>query len=86
MRGDRVHLREEARFALHILGDARNAVRLAQQNWAVQREVADVRILLEAASASGNVEALASVKGWLAETHLEDIHLHTQLPLAVHPL
>jgi tetratricopeptide (TPR) repeat protein len=86
MRGDRVHLREEARFALHILSDARDAVRLAKQNWAVQREVADVRILLEAALASGDVEALASVEAWLAETHLEDVHLHRQLPSAVHPL
>src|SRR5579872_7118641 len=52
LRGDRVHLREEARFTLHVLNDAPHALQLAKENWSVQKEVADVRILLEAALAA----------------------------------
>ena len=34
MRGDRVHLREEARFALHLDADPQRALELAKDNWA----------------------------------------------------
>jgi hypothetical protein len=37
----------------------------------VQREPADLLILAQAAAATNNVDALAMVKGWLAETGLE---------------
>jgi tetratricopeptide (TPR) repeat protein len=75
LRGDRVHLREEARFTLHVLNDAPRALRLANDNWAVQREVADVRILLEAASAAGDAPTLAAVSRWLRDSKLEDSHI-----------
>ena len=52
LRGDRVHLREEARFTLHLLNAPQAALKLAQENWQVQKEPADVRILLEAALAA----------------------------------
>ncbi|HEX4883971.1 MAG TPA: hypothetical protein VFX05_07520 [Casimicrobiaceae bacterium] len=71
-RGDVVHRREEARFALEIDGDARTAVRLARENWRVQREPADVRILAEAAAAAGDAGATALVREWLSATGLED--------------
>jgi tetratricopeptide (TPR) repeat protein len=48
-RGDSVHRREEARFALHLLKRPTTALSLARANWAVQKEPADARILLEAA-------------------------------------
>ena len=75
LRGDRVHLREEARFTLHVLNDAPRALQLANDNWAVQREVADVRILLEAASAAGDAPTLATVSRWLRDSRLEDSHI-----------
>lgn len=71
-RGDRVHLREEARFALHLLGEARTALRLAQENWTVQKEPADLRILLEAAVAAGDRAALAAAREWIAATGFQD--------------
>jgi uncharacterized protein (TIGR02996 family) len=70
-RGDTVHRREEARFELAIAGNATIALELAMQNWRVQREPADLRILAETAAAARNEAALATVRAWLAETRLE---------------
>jgi predicted Zn-dependent protease len=52
-RGDVVHRREEARYRLLLVGDAAGALALARDNWAVQREPADLRILADAALALG---------------------------------
>ncbi len=71
-RGDTVHRREEARFALALAGDPAEAVRLAKLNWAVQKEPADLRILARAASASGDTEAARLVRDWLRHSKLED--------------
>lgn len=70
-RGDTVHRREEARFELELNRDAKAALRLARDNWAVQREPADLRILAEAAVAANDAAALFAVRGWLADTGLE---------------
>lgn len=74
-RGDVVHRREEARYALSLAQDPQGAVRLAQDNWMQQKESADARILLEAALAAGTPEAARPVVDWLAATHLEDVRL-----------
>ncbi|HET6151080.1 MAG TPA: hypothetical protein VFH68_26325 [Polyangia bacterium] len=76
LRGDRVHQREESRFELAVRHDTAAALRLAQENWQVQREPADARVLLEAARAAGAGagagarEAARPVLSWLAETGL----------------
>jgi tetratricopeptide (TPR) repeat protein len=70
-RGDVVHRREEARFELRLDGNPGKALALARDNWRVQREPADLRILAEAAAATGDADALAAVRHWLAETGLE---------------
>jgi tetratricopeptide (TPR) repeat protein len=74
-RGDRVHLREEARFHLRLLGDASGALALAQENWKVQREPADARMLLESAKAGGDAEAARRVLDILRAQGLEDVAL-----------
>jgi Tfp pilus assembly protein PilF len=74
-RGDTSHQREEARFALYLLKDPTAALRLAEANWAQQREPADARILLEAARAADTPEAAAPVLHWLARTRIDDVHL-----------
>ena len=51
LRGDTVHRREEARFALFLQHDPARALALARANWEVQREPADARILVEAGDA-----------------------------------
>jgi tetratricopeptide (TPR) repeat protein len=70
-RGDVVHRREESRFQLRLNGDAPAALRLAVANWNVQREPADLRVLAEAAAATGDSAAKAIVREWLAQTGLE---------------
>lgn len=75
LRGDRVHLREEARFALHLLNDPNAALKLAQENWAVQKEPADIRILVEAALAAHDKAAADTARNWLRKTGLEDARL-----------
>jgi tetratricopeptide (TPR) repeat protein len=72
LRGDSVHQREQARFELALRSDPQAAVRLARRNWAVQKEPADLRILAEAAAASGDREATQLALGWVAKTRLED--------------
>jgi len=70
-RGDVVHRREESRFQLSLNGDARAALRLALENWNVQREPADLRVLAEAAAATGDPSAKETVRQWLVQTGLE---------------
>jgi predicted Zn-dependent protease len=72
-RGDSLHRREEARFRLDVEGDADAALALARANWSVQREPADLRILLDAARATRNVDAVATAQRWIALTGLEDV-------------
>ena len=71
MRGSRLHLRDEARFTLHLLGQPGAALRLALTNWKVQREPADARILLEAAIAANKPQAAAPVLAWIQMTGVE---------------
>ena len=85
LRGDRVHLREEARFMLHLLAAPEAALELARENWQVQKEPADVRILLEAALAARNVEAVETVRDWLKASRLEDVQLARLMPEAKQP-
>ena len=72
LRGDFVHQREEARFALWLLKQPQAALRLAQTDWQVQHEPADIRILLESALAAGNPEAARPALDFIQTNHLED--------------
>jgi hypothetical protein len=68
LRGDRVHVREEARFTLHLLNDPKKALQLAQENWQVQKEPADARILLESALAAQDAASIETMRDWLKKT------------------
>ncbi|TKB94943.1 MAG: hypothetical protein E8D41_02605 [Nitrospira sp.] len=74
-RGTRVHVREEARFALALLHDSQAALSLAQTNWAIQKEPWDARLLLESALAVGSLNAAKPAIDWLRTNHVEDIRL-----------
>ena len=71
-RGDTVHQREQARFALDVDEQPAEALWLAQHNWAVQKEPADLLLLLRAALAF-NPAAAAPARAYLASTGLEDV-------------
>ncbi|MEO5574183.1 MAG: hypothetical protein ABIR48_06860 [Gammaproteobacteria bacterium] len=75
LRNDMRHRREEARFTLHILHEPRQALKLAQENWAVQREPEDARILLAAALAAEDRRAAQPVLEFIARNQLEDVYL-----------
>lgn len=66
-RGDRVHLREEARFRLRVCGDAVTAVKLAEENWQVQRESADLALLVEAGRAADEGRVIEMAREWIRE-------------------
>jgi tetratricopeptide (TPR) repeat protein len=70
--GDFTHLREQARFILEVRGDPAEALKVAERNWQVQREPADVRIYFAAATAATDRVALQNLETWLKQTHYED--------------
>ena len=74
-RGDSLHRREEARFTLEIEHDAARALQLARENWAVQRESADLRILAAAAKTAGDERRLSEARDWAHRHRLEDASL-----------
>ncbi|WP_087736797.1 tetratricopeptide repeat protein [Paraburkholderia piptadeniae] len=69
-RGDRVHLREEAIYDLKLLNDPEKALSLAEADWQVQKEVADCRILMEAAIAARQPARAAPAMRWLKNARL----------------
>ena len=75
LRGDSVHQKEEARFALALEGQAERALALALANYAVQREPADARIVLEAALAAKQPQAAQPVLKWMADSGVESVAL-----------
>jgi predicted Zn-dependent protease len=70
--GDFTHLREQARFILEVRGDPAEALKVAERNWQVQREPADVRIYLAADTAAADRVALQNLEAWLKQTRYED--------------
>jgi len=75
LRGDKLHLQEEARFNLHLLAQKEKALALAQENWKSQREPRDARILLEAALATNDPSAAKEALDWLERSGHEDPRL-----------
>ena len=58
-----------------IEGNAPAALILARDNWKVQREPADLRILAEAARAANDTGAQKIVDDWIVDTRLTDVTL-----------
>ncbi len=75
LRGDKLHQQEEARFNLHLLGEKSRALALAKENWTLQREPRDARILLEAALAANDAGAARPALDWLERSGYEDAYL-----------
>jgi hypothetical protein len=74
-RGDTTHRKEESRFVLALQGDAARALALARENYAVQREPIDARILLEAALAARDAAAAQPALDWMAASGIESAAL-----------
>jgi tetratricopeptide (TPR) repeat protein len=71
-RGGEFFGREEARYLLYLERKPDAALTAALQNFELQREPADVRLVLEAARAAGKPAAAAPAIEFVARTRLED--------------
>jgi tetratricopeptide (TPR) repeat protein len=79
LRGDATHLREAARMTLELLHEPAASLALARANWAVQKEPADARILLQAALAARDDTVRLQLQAWLRASGLIDAHLNALL-------
>lgn len=75
LRGEKLHLQEEARYLLDLRGDAAGALAAARENWKKQREPRDAAVLLEAALAAGDPGAAAPALTWLETSGFESERL-----------
>src|SRR4051812_15306300 len=75
LRGERLHMGEEARFLLDLKADARGALAVGLENWKEQREPRDALVVLEAAVAARNPAAAAPVLKWLRESRFESARM-----------
>ncbi len=75
LRGERLHMGEEARFLLDLKGDARGALAVGAENWKSQREPRDALVVLEAAVAARDPKTAAPVLKWLDESGFESKRL-----------
>jgi predicted Zn-dependent protease len=76
LRGERLHMGEEARYLLDLKGDAPAALRVGLENWNIgQREPRDALIVLEAAAAAKDRKAAEPVLRWLRESGFESTRL-----------
>lgn len=74
-RGEPVHLREEAMFALELQENAARALQLARHNWTQQREPADLLVYYRAAQARQSASDLALLQEWRRVRRLQDSRL-----------
>ena len=75
LRGDTTHRKEASRYRLALLGQPDQALALASENFAEQREPADARILLEAAVAARQPSAAAPALAWMAASGIQSVAL-----------
>lgn len=73
-RGELVHTREAAQFALED-GRIDDALRLARDNWSAQREPADLLVLARAARAANDLATKLEAASWVRQTRLRDVRL-----------
>ena len=71
LRGERLHMGEEARYLLDLKGDAHAALEVGLENWKDQREPRDALVVLEAAAAARDAKAAAPVLRWLESSGFE---------------
>jgi Tfp pilus assembly protein PilF len=70
-RGSRTYRREEAGFVLYVRHDPARALKLAEENWTVQRAPEDMRVFLNAALAAGDPGAAQPVLDQIGRSHFQ---------------
>ncbi|WP_298612233.1 tetratricopeptide repeat protein [uncultured Thiothrix sp.] len=79
LRQSSLHRRDEALYLLSFAGDSKQALALAQANWAEQKEAEDTTLLLRAALANQDWVTARKVQVWLAQTEQQDARLQALL-------
>ena len=69
-RGEVAHQREQAQFA-YVMGQFKQALKLARLNWQKQRETADVVIYANAALRAHSQPDIKAIQYWMAQTGFE---------------
>jgi predicted Zn-dependent protease len=69
----RLHAREQAMFALWVERQPQRALALARSNVALQREAIDLRLLVHAARASGDADAVRETARLIESTGVRDL-------------
>ena len=77
-RGDLLHAREAALFALE-LGDSARALTLARRNWNDQREPADLRILASRREPPATPRHWPKLHDWVSRTGVRDVRVERAL-------
>ena len=75
LRGERLHMGEEARFLLELKGEPKRALAVGLDNWKEQREPRDALVVLQAALAAGDGQAATPVLRWLEDSRFESTRL-----------
>lgn len=79
MRNEAIPHKEYAQYALELADLPDAALSSAKENWTLQKEPSDIRLLAKAAAATGDLDALAQVHQWINATGTEDTELQTIL-------
>ena len=72
-RGSTLHQGDEAKFMLQLMNQPQMALKLAKQNWLLQRESVDTYILLQSALAANDYAIVQEVSTWLENQGTEDV-------------
>jgi tetratricopeptide (TPR) repeat protein len=82
-RGEAVHRREQARFLLEVENQPKLSLKVALDNWAVQREPDDVLVLVNAAKAAGVLAAAEPALDFMRAQGLSDVRVNAASTVAV---
>jgi len=83
LRGEDAHLRDQARFYFEVKNESEKALMLAKKNWRVQKEPADIKLLLNIALKNNNKTELKRGIEWVMSQALEDVQLQHIISAAV---
>ncbi|MEE9303779.1 MAG: hypothetical protein V3U84_08320 [Thiotrichaceae bacterium] len=77
--GSKLHDRDKALYLLEFGGNPKKALKLAEDNWNIQREPDDALILLRAAMINKSDSSIAKIRDWIDQHKLQDIRLEKLL-------
>lgn len=79
LRGSKLHERDEALYLLEFDGDLDKALKLARDNWEIQKEPDDALILLRLALATKSSADVQIIRDWIIKTKLQDVRIEKLL-------